>query len=112
MKTRTHVRLWVAQRVSAMVLGVCVVVHLVTIMVVMRGGVSAAEILQRTQGSLGWLLFYVVFVIAVAVHAPVGLRDILAEWLRWRGPWVDAMLLVLGVVLAMWGLRAVGAVFA
>lgn len=112
MKTRTHVRLWVAQRVSAMVLGVCVVVHLVTIMVVMRGGVSAADILQRTQGSVAWLLFYVVFVIAVAVHASVGLRDILAEWLRWRGPWVDAMLLVLGVVLAMWGLRAVGAVFA
>ena len=36
---------------------------------VKRGGLSAAEILERTRGSVGWAAFYALFVLAVAVHA-------------------------------------------
>jgi fumarate reductase subunit C len=109
---QAEVRLWAAQRISAMVLGLCVLVHLVTIMVAMRSGLSAAAILERTQGNWAWFLFYVVFVAAVAVHAPVGLRSVLAEWLHWRGLWADGLLILLGAVLLLLGLRAVWAVFA
>jgi fumarate reductase subunit C len=108
---RTDARLWAAQRLSAMLLGVFVIVHLITIMYAMQGGLSADEILSRTRGSVGWLLFYSTFVIAVAIHGPIGLRAILAEWLSWQGRLVDALLVAFGVVLALWGFRAVWAVF-
>ena len=39
--------LWLAQRASAAVLALCVVVHLVTMIVAVRGGLTAAEILGR-----------------------------------------------------------------
>ena len=86
---RWEARLWVAQRVSAMVLAICVLVHLVTIIVAVRGGLSANEILARTRGSVAWLAFYSLFIVAVAVHAPIGLRSIFAESFGWRGRSVD-----------------------
>ena len=61
-------------------LALCVVVHLATMIVAVRGGLTAAEILGRTRGSAGWAAFYGVFVVAVAIHAPIGLRTIVAEW--------------------------------
>jgi fumarate reductase subunit C len=86
---RWEARLWLAQRASAMVLAICVVVHLATIILAVRGGLSAAEILARTQGSLGWLSFYSLFIVAVAIHAPIGLRSIFAENFGWRGRSLD-----------------------
>jgi fumarate reductase subunit C len=109
MNKRSQVMLWGAQRISAMVLALCVVVHLITIIVAVRNGLSAAEILGRTSGSVAWGTFYVLFVAAVAVHAPIGVRNICAEF-GWRGRGVDILMLVLGLTLAMWGLRAVWAV--
>jgi fumarate reductase subunit C len=51
-----------------------------------------------------------VFVAAVAIHAPIGLRTIASEWLRWRGRGADACCLVVGVALFVIGIRAVAAV--
>ena len=76
---RREALLWLAQRVSAAVLALCVVVHLATMIVAVRGGLTAAEILERTRGSAAWMGFYAVFVLGVAIHAPIGLRTILAE---------------------------------
>ena len=109
MNTRSQVLLWGAQRASAMLLAVCVIVHLITIVYAVRNGLSAAEILGRTRGSVAWGLFYAVFVAAVAVHAPIGVRTIFAEF-GWRGRGVDVLMLVLALTLVMWGLRAVWAV--
>ncbi len=109
MNTRSQVLLWSAQRASAMLLAVCVIVHLITIVYAVRNGLSAAEILGRTRGSVAWGLFYAVFVAAVAVHAPIGVRNIFAEF-GWRGRGVDVLMLVLALTLVMWGLRAVWAV--
>ena len=71
--------------------------------------ISAAEILGRTHGSLVWGAFYALFVAAVAVHAPIGVRTILNE-IGWRGRGVDVLLAVLALVLAVFGWRAVWAV--
>src|SRR6185436_6395529 len=105
--TRTQVLLWAAQRASAAVLALCVVVHLITIVYAVRNGLSAAEILGRTRGNYGWLAFYLLFVVAVAVHAPIGLRNIIAETVGWRGGALDLTVLVIGVGLALGGARAV-----
>ena len=66
----------------------------------------------RTRGSAGWAVFYAVFVGAVAVHAPVGLRNVLSETLNWRGRGLDAAMALLAVALAYGGWRAVYAVVA
>jgi fumarate reductase subunit C len=50
-------------------------------------------------------------VLAAAVHAPIGLRATLGEWLGWRGAARDAVLLLFALALAVLGLRAVAGVF-
>ena len=72
-------KLWYAQRISAMVLGLCVAIHLLIIFYAIRGGLSAQEILDRTQGNLAFAIFYEIFVLACFVHAPIGVANILQE---------------------------------
>jgi len=103
--------LWIAQRASAVALAFCVAVHLITIVYAMRGGLSGAEILARTRGNAAWLAFYGVFVLAVSIHAPIGLRAVLREWLGWRGPSRDALLALFALILLVAGMRAALAVF-
>ena len=111
MKARTQALLWLAQRASAAVLALCIVVHLATMIYAVRGGLSAAEILGRTQGSYGWFAFYTVFVFAASVHAPIGLRTVIAETFGWRGAALDVFALALGIVSLLAGMRAVLGVF-
>jgi fumarate reductase subunit C len=107
---RSETRLWLAQRASAAVLALCVAVHLATMIVAVKGGLSAADILARTRGNFAWAAFYALFVLAVAIHAPIGLRTIAGEWLDWRGRAADAFCIAIGVALMALGLRAVAAV--
>jgi len=110
MSTRSQVYLWAAQRISAMVLGVCVLVHLLMMIYAVRGGLSAVEILGRTRGSYGWAAFYATFVLAVAVHAGIGLRAILSEWFGVRGKALGLIVRLVALFLVVFGLRAVWAV--
>ncbi len=108
---RSETQLWFAQRMSAAVLAICVLVHLATIIYATRTGLSAAEILGRTRGNSAWLAFYLVFVLAVAVHAPIGLRAIAIEWLGWRGRSRDAVLIMFGLTLIAIGSIAAWSLF-
>ncbi len=103
---------WYWQRISAMALALFVAVHLAVMVYAVRGGLSAAEILGRTQGSWAFGAFYALFVVACAVHVPVGLANIAREW--WRMPAGPALLLsrAFGALLLVLGLRAVWAVVA
>ncbi len=112
MTPRAAVRVWIAQRASAAVLAVCVIIHLITIAYATRSGLTAAELLARTHGNVGWLVFYAVFVLAAAVHVPIGLRTIASEWLGWRGRSAAIAAHLLALALAALGLRAVWGVFA
>ncbi|MEO6564998.1 MAG: succinate dehydrogenase [Casimicrobiaceae bacterium] len=102
--------LWVAQRASAAVLALCVLVHLGTIFYASRGGLTAAEILARTRGSVPSLAFYALFALAIAIHVPIGLRTVVTEWTGWRGRGLDFAALLLALMLlsacgrALWGL--------
>jgi fumarate reductase subunit C len=109
---RSQSLLWLAQRGSAAVLALCVVVHLATMIVAVRGGLTAAEILGRTRGSIAWAAFYGVFVLGVAIHAPIGLRAIVAEMRGGHGKGIDMAMLAFAAVLLTLGLRAVWAVTA
>ena len=102
--------LFVLQRLSAKVLAPLVIVHLALILYAVHGGLSAAEILGRTQGSVAWGGFYALFVVAVAIHAPIGMRNIVREWTRWRGRSLDVASVSLALALLALGLRAVAAV--
>ena len=112
MSARGEARLWIVQRATAAVLALCVVVHLATIIYAVRGGLSAAEILARTRGSVAWATFYAVFVIAAAAHGSIGLRAVVMEWLGWGKR--SALVLMIAVALGFvaLGLRAVFAVVA
>ena len=110
MSARNETRAWVVQRASAAVLALCVAVHLATLVIAVHQGLSAAAILGRTRGSLGWMAFYTLFVIAVAIHAPLGLRTIAAEWLAWKGLMADIACTAIGIILLVLGIRAVAAV--
>jgi len=109
---RSQTFLWIAQRASAAVLALCVLVHLATIIYAVRGGLTGAEILARTRGNAAWFAFYSLFVLAVTVHAPIGLRTVLGEWLGWHGRSRDVTLLLFAMLLAGMGMRAVLGVFA
>lgn len=76
-----EMRLYLLQRISALVMAPLVLGHLALMIYAVQGGLSVGEILGRTQGSLFWGLFYGLFVIAVSVHAALGLRIVAQEWL-------------------------------
>ena len=103
--------LFTAQRLTAFVLAVAVAVHLGTILYAVRGGLTAVEILARTHGNAGFAAFYALFVVAVAIHAPIGLRNVLREWTPWRGRSLDIALALFALMLLGLGLRAVFAVY-
>ena len=112
MNARRETMLWVAQRLTAAILGVCVLVHLVTIIYAVRGGLSAAEILGRTRHNFLLAGFYTTFVAAAAIHAAIGLRTIAAEWLSFKGSAADIVMIFIGAGLVVLGLRAIVAVVA
>lgn len=98
------------QRLSAAILAPLVIIHLVIILYAIDAGLSADEILQRTRSSLLWPALYTLFVIAAALHAPLGLRNIAREWTRTRHWAIDALTAVFALTLLFTGLRAVMAI--
>jgi fumarate reductase subunit C len=107
---RLELRLYIAQRLSALILAPLVLVHLAGIVYATRGGLSAAEILARTEGSPLFAAFYGLFVLAAAVHAPIGLRTIAREMTPWHGRSLDAAACLVALLVLALGLRAVAAI--
>ncbi len=103
--------LFIAQRLSAAVLAFAVTVHLATILYAVRTGLTAEEVLGRTRENIWFLAFYLLFVLAIAIHAPIGLRNIAREWTSWRGRSLDVALAIVAVVLLLLGVRAALAVY-
>jgi fumarate reductase subunit C len=103
----TQARLWVAQRVSAMVLAALLLVHLGVMLWAVRGGLSGAEILARTRGNVWAALLYGLLVASAAIHAPIGIATICEEWFGIRGRALWVAVAVLGALLAVLGGTAV-----
>jgi fumarate reductase subunit C len=105
-----NLRLYMAQRLSALVMVPLTIGHILVMVYAVQGGLSVGEILERTQGSVSWFLFYGSFVLAVSVHAAIGIRVIGFEWGGLRGWVLDGLSwLVFGLLLWL-GSKAVFAV--
>jgi fumarate reductase subunit C len=104
-----NLSLYLWQRGTAALMAPMVLVHLAAIYYATRHGLTAADILGRVRGSVGWGGFYALFVIAASIHAGIGIRNVLAEWspLSERGAGMAAV--AFGALLCALGLRAVAA---
>lgn len=105
-----NLRLYMLQRITALLMAPLVLGHLAVMIYAIQGGLSAAEILGRTQGSLLWFLFYGTFVVAVSIHGAIGLRTIAVEWGGLKGPALEVFMWLTGLSLLATGARAVWAV--
>ena len=105
-----NVRLYVWQRATAALIAPLVLVHIAVIFYAARQGLSAADILSRTRGSIAWAAFYGLFVAAVSVHAAIGVRNVLAEWSPLGERRAGTCAVAFGLLLAALGLRAIVAV--
>ena len=84
------VRLILLQRITAMLDGPAGASATSVIMVyAIQGGLTAAEILSRTRAVSFWGLFYGLFVLAVAIHAAIGLRVVVHETVGLSGSRLD-----------------------
>ncbi len=105
-----EIRLYTWQRLTAALMVPFILVHVAVIFFAISDGLSADEILARTGGSVGWGLFYTVFVLLAAVHGSIGVRSVLREWTPIDDAVTDILSINLGVILVLMGLRAVYAV--
>jgi fumarate reductase subunit C len=105
-----NVRLYIWQRATAALMVPLVLLHVAVIFYATRKGMTAADILGRTHGSLAWASFYGVFVVTAAVHASIGVRNVLTEWSPLRDRAAGMFAMALGCSLLLLGLRAVAAV--
>jgi len=105
-----NVRLYLWQRLTAAVMAPLVLVHVIVIFYATRQGMSAADILARTRGSVAWASFYGIFVVAVAVHAGIGIRNVLTEWSPLEDRSAAILASAFAVLLLILGARAVAAV--
>ena len=106
----TELRLYLLQRISAMVMAPLVLGHIAVMIYAVQDGLTATEILSRTRGSIFWALFYGTFVVAVAIHAAIGLRAIVNEWLGVSGIVLNGFAWATFFGLLAMGLHAVAAV--
>jgi fumarate reductase subunit C len=84
--------------------------HLILIHYATSRGLTAAEILSRTRGSVLAVFYYGTFVMLVAAHAAVGARTLIAEWTPLNGRPLAIAMWTIGIGLAALGVRAVVAV--
>jgi fumarate reductase subunit C len=103
-------RLYVLQRLTALLMTPLILAHIAMILYASGAGLSAAEILGRTRGSVGWGLFYGVFVLLAAIHGAIGVRNVLSEWTDLPARALDLIVTALGLLLLLLGWRAVYAV--
>ncbi|WP_142848053.1 succinate dehydrogenase [Telmatospirillum sp. J64-1] len=106
----TALRIYMAQRISAMIMVPLVFMHLGMIIYAVQGGLSAEEILGRTRGSIFWACFYGLFVTAVSVHGAAGIRVIVTEMVSLRKGTADLLTYGIFLLLFVMGARAVVAV--
>jgi len=103
-------RLYILQRVTAAAMVPFILAHLFVIFYATSHGLSAAAILSRTQGSIGWGLFYGLFVLLAAVHGAIGVRSVLREWTPLGAKASDVVAAGFLLLLLLLGARAVFAV--
>ncbi|HEY2528156.1 MAG TPA: succinate dehydrogenase [Xanthobacteraceae bacterium] len=104
-----NVRLYLWQRGTAALLAPLVLGHIAVIFYATQRNMTAADILSRTHGSVFWASYYSLFVAAAAIHASIGVRNVLTEWAALDDRRAGLFSIILGVLLALLGFHAVAA---
>jgi fumarate reductase subunit C len=104
-----NVRLYVWQRATAALMAPLVLVHIAVTFYASRQGMTAADILSRTHGSIIWASYYGLFVAAASIHASIGVRNVLTEWSSLAARGAGWCAVILGIALALLGFHAVAA---
>lgn len=104
------IRLYMAQRLSALVMVPLVLGHIAVMIYAVQDGLTAQEILNRTRGSLAWAMFYGLFVLAASIHGAIGVRVVTHEWLGASGRTLSNITWLTWLVLFALGAQAVVAV--
>ena len=107
MSDRLEFKLWLAHRLTGMLLGVFVVIHLVGMIIAIQGGLSSAEILSRTQNNYILGIYYCLFTIAAAMHSSIGLRTVTREVFGWKGRITSSVLFCLFLGQSIVGISAI-----
>jgi len=105
-----NLRLYMLQRITALLMAPLVLGHIAVMIYAIQGGLTAAEILGRTKGSVAWFVFYGLFVVAISIHGAIGMRVVMYEWAGFKGKWLEAFTYSLGFFFFIIGARAVWAV--
>jgi fumarate reductase subunit C len=105
-----NVRLYLWQRGTAALMAPLVLIHIAVIFYATRQGMTAADILSRTRGSVVWASYYGVFVAAASIHGAIGVRNVLSEWSPLNDRRTGVFAIAFGMLLAALGLRAIIAV--
>ena len=103
-------RLYVWQRATAALMVPLVLIHIAVIFYATRNGMTAADILSRTHGSIVWASYYGLFVAAASIHASIGVRNVLTEWSPLTDRRAGLVAVAFGLLLVVIGARAVFAV--
>jgi len=103
------VRLYVWQRLTAALMVPLVLIHIAVIFYATRRGMTAADILARTRGSMVWASYYGVFVAAAAIHAAIGVSNVLTEWAPVTERRAGSFAMAFAVLLVVLGARAIAA---
>ena len=104
------IRLYMLQRITALIMAPLTLGHIAVMIYAVQDGISAQEILSRTQGSVFWFLFYGLFVLAVSIHGAIGLRVVVHEVFGLKGSPLSAFTWLVAVGLMALGFYAVVAV--
>lgn len=107
MNNRLEIKLWLAHRLTGMALGLFVVIHIITMIVVIQNGLSADQIMERTSSNFLVGVFYALFVVAAAIHGAIGLRTVAQEVLNWRGTSLDVVMFLFFTLLCVMGMTAI-----
>ena len=104
------IRLYMLQRITALIMAPLTIGHIAVMIYAIQGGLTTGEILSRTQGSAFWFLFYGSFVLAVSIHAAIGLRVIIHELVGLKALALSMFTWTVGLLLLILGMQAVMAV--
>jgi succinate dehydrogenase / fumarate reductase membrane anchor subunit len=113
---------WVLQRLTGLFLAIFLFTHVKVLhwdfnftdaMMAPTGFLDFRFVAQRLQGSLGWVIFYFMFIISALFHGLNGLWAVILDFRPSKGAqktWL-AILWAAGVLVSIWGIYTLSSFF-
>ena len=99
--------IWLLQRLSAIILSACTIIHIITIINSVKIGLTSADIINRIGANYGWFIFYLIFVLSASIHAPIGIRSILKESTNASNVTITLITIIFAILLVSLGIWSI-----